>query len=71
MTAEIDLLNVGDTCKRAGLPFSQTLQAMQRDPDFPKPIVQQGKAKRWQAKDIDTWASKYKVKDLAKITPGM
>ena len=64
MTDQIYLLNVGDTCKRAGLPFSQTLQAMQRDPDFPKPIVQQGKAKRWQAKDIDTWATRYREKNL-------
>ena len=65
MTQEIDLLNIGDTCKRAGLPFSQTLQAMQRDPDFPKPIVQQGKAKRWRGTDIDLWAGKYKEKNLA------
>jgi predicted DNA-binding transcriptional regulator AlpA len=64
MTAEIDILNIGDTGKHAALPYSQTLQAMNRDPEFPKPIVQQGKAKRWQAKDIDLWASKYKEKSV-------
>jgi predicted DNA-binding transcriptional regulator AlpA len=64
MNQKIDLLNIGDTCKRAALPYSQTLKAMNRDPDFPKPAFSQGKAKRWQAKDIDLWASKYKEKSV-------
>jgi predicted DNA-binding transcriptional regulator AlpA len=64
MNQKIDLLNIGDTCKRAALPYSQILQAMNRDPDFPKPAFSQGKAKRWRGTDIDTWAAKHREKSL-------
>lgn len=64
MSDQIDLLNVGDTCKRAGLPYAATIKAMATDRDFPKPIVQQGKAKRWRGSEIDTWAEKHKEKNL-------
>lgn len=67
MTNEIDLLNVGECCKRAALPFSQTLRAMHGDPSFPKPAVSQGNVKRWHGKDIDTWASKFRERNLVQI----
>ena len=63
MKPELDLLNVGAVCRRAGLPFSQTLKAMNLDPTFPKP-VSQGNVKRWDAKEIDTWAAKHREKSL-------
>lgn len=63
MKPELDLLNVGGVCRRAALPYSQTLKAMNLDPTFPKP-VSQGSAIRWNAKDIDTWAAKHREKSL-------
>lgn len=63
MKPELDLLNVGAVCRRAALPYSQTLKAMNLDPTFPKP-VSQGSGKLWDAKDVDAWASKYKERNL-------
>lgn len=64
MKPELDLLNIGDCCKRAALPYSQTLKAMNRDPEFPKPALSQGNLKRWHGSEIDTWASKFKEKNM-------
>jgi predicted DNA-binding transcriptional regulator AlpA len=64
MKPEIDLLNVGECCKRAALPYAQTLRAMNLDPNFPKPAVSQGNLKRWHGKDIDAWASKFREKNM-------
>ncbi len=64
MKPELDLLNVGDCCKRAALPYSQTLKAMNRDPEFPKPALSQGNLKRWRGTDIDAWAAKHQEKSL-------
>lgn len=62
MQSDNDLLYVGDCCKRAALPYSQTLKAMQGDPSFPKPAVSQGKVKRWRGSEIDAWAAKHREK---------
>lgn len=64
MKPELDLLNVGGCCKRAALPYATTIKAMNLDPSFPKPAVSQGNVKRWHAKDVDAWASKYKERNL-------
>ncbi len=64
MKPELDLLNVGAVCRRAALPYSQTLKAMNRDPEFPKPAVSQGNVKRWHGSEIEAWASKYKEMNM-------
>ena len=64
MNQEIDLLNIGDTCRRAALPYTTTLKAMVTDQDFPKPAINQGKNKRWRGTEIDSWAAKYKEKSV-------
>jgi predicted DNA-binding transcriptional regulator AlpA len=53
---------VSAVCQRAALPYAQTLKALNRDPDFPKPVISQGNAKRWHAKDVDAWAAKHREK---------